>query len=371
MTNLKDTAQKLLSFGDITINGDKPWDIKVNNEDLYKRVLSQGSLGLGESYMDGWWEVEKMDEMVSRILSAKIDQKVKRDFSLILELVLAKLFNRQSKSRAYEVGKRHYDAGNDLFKTMLDKTMTYTCGYWKNAQNLDEAQEQKLDLICRKLKLKPGMKILDIGCGWGSLLKYAAEHYGTKGVGITISKEQVALAKENCAGLDIEIRLQDYRDIKEKFDAVASLGMIEHVGYKNYRQYMQIAASCLNDGGLFLLHTIGGKKSVRNTDIWMNKYIFPNGMLPSIKQLGGSIENIFIMEDLHNFGPDYDKTLMAWYNNFNAGWPALKEKYGDRFYRMWKYYLLTCAASFRVRNIQLWQIVLSKGGVPGGYESIR
>jgi len=368
---LKNMADTLLAAAEIEINGQNPWDIVVKNEKFYKRVLSQGSIGLGESYMDGWWEAEQLDELFHRLLSASLDEKIIHNWKLLFQFLVAKTFNLQAKSRAFKIGKHHYDIGNDLYVHMLDKLLVYTCAYWKDAKNLDEAQENKLDLVCRKLGLKAGQKVLDIGCGWGSFLKFAAEKYKVKAVGITVSKEQIALGKKLCAGLPVEIRLQDYRDLKEKFDHIVSLGMIEHVGYKNYRTYMKIAHQSLRDNGLFLLQTIGGNKSVKSTDPWISKYIFPNSMLPSIQQIAKSIEKLFVMEDWHSFGANYDKTLMAWFNNFNNNWDQLKDKYDQRFYRMWKYYLLCCAGSFRARKNQLWQIVLSKKGVPGGYQSIR
>ena len=278
---------------------------------------------------------------------------------------------RRNVKGPIRIGEHHYDKGNDLYKAMLDKRLTYTCGYWKKAKTLDQAQEAKLDLVCKKLNLKPGQKILDIGCGWGSFAKYAAEKYKVKVVGITVSKEQIAFAKKLCKGLPIEIRLQDYRDIREKFDHIVSLGMFEHVGVKNYRKYMKVVHRCLKDDGLFLLHTIGRNKSLTTSDPWAEKYIFPNSMLPSIKQIGESIEELFVMEDWHNFGTDYDKTLMAWFTNFRKNWNKIKKNYDERFYRMWKYYLLASAGLFRARKGQLWQIVLSKKGVPKGYNSIR
>ena len=363
----KKIVQNMLSIAGIKINGKNPWDIKVHNEKLYGRVLAQGSLGLGEAYMDAWWDCDDIDEFICRVLSAKLDEKVKVNFSTTFEFLRARLLNPQTKKRAKYVGVKHYDVGNDLYKIMLDKRLTYTCGYWKDAKTLDIAQEAKLDLVCKKLGLKKGDKVLDIGCGWGSFLKYAAEKYGIKGVGVTISKEQAKLARELCIGLPIEIRLQDYRDVKEQFDHIVSLGMIEHVGVKNYKTYMKTANKNLKPNGLFLLHTIGSNESVKHTEPWIAKYIFPNSMLPSIKQIGKSIEKLFVMEDWHNFGVYYDKTLMSWYENFEKGWPKLKKHYDERFHRMWKYYLLSCAGLFRAREAQLWQIVLSKNGVKGGY----
>ncbi len=367
----KEALASILAIADIEIGGQDPWDIQVHDDRLYSRVLSEGSLGLGEAYMDGWWDCGSLDELFARILGSKLDSKVKLNLALIKEAVISKLFNTQTKSRAFEVGERHYDIGNDLYEGMLDKRMIYTCGYWDKAKDLDSAQEAKLDLVCRKLGLKSGDRVLDIGCGWGGFLKFAAERYGISGVGVTVSKEQVALAQERCKGLPIEIRLEDYRDINEKFDHIVSLGMFEHVGYKNYRAYMKVAERSLKDGGLFLLHTIGGNLSVHGTDAWIEKYIFPNSMLPSMKQITSSYEGLFVMEDWHNFGADYDKTLMSWFSNFDRAWLKIRSAYSQRFYRMWKYYLLTCAGSFRARKNQLWQIVLSKDGVAGGYKSIR
>ncbi len=370
-SHYKGVAEKILSPAGIEINGDKPWDIKVNNEDFYPRVLSQGSLGLGESYMDGWWNCERLDEFFYRIICYRVPERVRHNLSVLTRAVMAKLFNLQSRKRAFNIGIRHYDLGNELFFNMLDCRAVYSCGYWKNANTLDEAQENKLDLICRKLGLQPGMRLLDIGCGWGSLAKYAAEKYKAEVVGITVSKQQAEFGKELCGELPVEIRLQDYRDLNQQFDRVVSVGMFEHVGCKNYQTFMEVVHRCLKTYGLFLLHTIGGNRSVAATDAWINKYIFPNGMLPSIKQIGSSIEGLFVMEDWHNLSTNYDKTLMAWYQNFVDKWHNLEHHYDHKYFRMWSYYLLSCAASFRARSNQLWQIVLSREGVPGGYNSIR
>jgi len=363
----------ILSLADVRINGSRPWDIQVHDKRLYSKVLSGGSLALGESYMDGWWDVKAMDEFFFRIISSELHKKVKGLKYLIKLVLKSKLINLQRRSRAHNIAKKHYDLGNDLYRLMLDKRMNYSCGYWKNAKNLDESQEAKLDLCCRKLMLKPGMNVLDIGCGWGGFAKYAAEKYKVKVTGITVSAEQAKLARELCKGLPVEIKLHDYRLLNQTFDRIISIGMIEHVGYKNYRTYMRIAEKCLKDDGLFLLHTIGSDKSSVSGEPWMDKYIFPDGMLPSPAYISKSIEGLFVIEDWHNFGPDYDKTLMAWHDNFVKNWKRISanKKYDERFYRMWRYYLLSCAGSFRARNNQLWQIVLSKKGVAGGYQSIR
>ncbi len=370
MKNEKEIIRVLLEKASIRINGSNAYDIQVHNENLYRRVLQQGLLGLGEAYMEGWWDCQNLDEFFYRVLVADLVKEIRYNWQALSKLAGHVVFNAGRKSKAFVVGEQHYDVGNDLYSAMLDKRLTYTCGYWRDAKNLDEAQEAKLDLICRKINLKQGQRILDIGSGWGSFIGFAAEKYGVSAVGTTVSKEQKELADKLYKNLPVETRLQDYRDINEKFDHVVSIGMFEHVGYKNYRRFMKVVHDSLKDGGLFLLHSIGSNRSVRAGDSWFQKYIFPNSMLPSAKQISRSIEGLFVMEDWHNFGNDYDKTLMSWYNNFNSSWDELKSNYDDRFYRMWKYYLLSCAGLFRARKNQLWQVVLSKRGIPGGYSRI-
>jgi cyclopropane-fatty-acyl-phospholipid synthase len=367
----KNITEKLLGLAGVHINGTNPWDIQVHNDEFYRRAITEGELGVGESYMDAWWDAVKPDEFMCKIISAGIDEKIRRKLSVLIPLFMARLFNLQSKRRAFIIGENHYDLGNDLFQSMLDKRMNYSCAYWKDATSLDEAQENKLELICRKICLEPGMRVLDIGCGWGAFGKYAAEKYHAEVVGITVSNEQVELGRKLCQGFPVEFRLADYRDMHSTFDRIVSVGMFEHVGYKNYRTFFQVANRCLKDSGLFLLQTIGHIKSLKTLDPWTHKYIFPNGMIPSLAQLSKSCEDLFVIEDLHNFGADYDRTLMAWYENFTNKWDKIKSQFSERFFRMWKYYLLTDAGVFRARRNQLWQIVLSKKGIPGGYLSVR
>ncbi len=358
----KDVIQSLLAEAGVTLNGNQPWDIHVHDERIYKRWLSEAELGIGESYMDGWWDVKALDEFINKILRARLDQKVKHNLKTTLFILSTKLFNQQTKIKSKRVGREHYDLGNDLFRQMLDKRMCYSSGYWKKAKNLDEAQEDKLELICKKLELKPGMKVLDIGCGWGSFAKYAAEKYKVEILGVSISQKQIELGQQLCKGLPVELRFQDYREVQGKFDAILSIGFIEHVGHKNYRTYMEVVSRCLKETGISLIHTIGNNTSLTYLNPWADKYIFPNGVIPSLTQISKAAEGLFVIEDVHNFGPDYGKTLLAWHANFQKAWPQLKDVYGDRFYRMWQYFLLSSAGSFHSRFNQLWQIVMTKPG---------
>jgi cyclopropane-fatty-acyl-phospholipid synthase len=368
--DLHHVIAEVLEKAQVHINGNHPWDIQVKDPNVLDQALVRGNLGLGEAYMNGEWHAEQLDEFFCRLLRSRGTDDIK-PWKLFIFALGVRLLNRQSMKRSWQVGEVHYDLGNDFYASMLDSRMTYTCGYWEKANTLEEAQEAKLDLICRKLQLKPGMRVLDIGCGWGSFMSYAAQHYGVKCVGVSISKEQVEWARQKYQGLPLEFRLQDYRELNEKFDRIASVGMFEHVGRKNYRTYMEVAHRCMDDDGLFLLHTIGKNLRKSVPDPWIDKYIFPNGDLPSLGQIGDAVDQLFVVEDLHNFGADYDKTLMAWHKNFDAAWPNFSEKLGKRFYRMWTYYLLSCAGAFRARDIQLWQWVLSKKGVVGGYRRER
>ncbi|MEJ2405593.1 MAG: cyclopropane fatty acyl phospholipid synthase [Candidatus Thiodiazotropha sp.] len=364
---------ELLQQADVRLNGERAWDIQVRDASFYRRILSEGSLGLGESYMDGIWDSPRLDELFHHLLKADLDEKIKgwTKFRLFLDLIKSTLFNAQSSRRAFQVGEQHYDIGNDLFEAMLDSRMNYSCGYWEYADNLEQAQRHKLELICRKLQLKPGERLLEIGCGWGGLMHYAAKHYAVEVVGITVSKAQQKLAQKRCLGLPVSIELMDYREVSGEFDKVVSVGMFEHVGQKNYRTYFETANRLLKDDGLFLLHTIGNHHTVKTLDPWIEKYIFPNGRLPSAREITRSLEGLFLIEDWHNFGRDYDRTLMAWWENFDRAWPRLEQNYDERFYRMWKYYLQSCAGFFRSRQGQLWQLVLNKRSYSGSYRSVR
>ena len=357
-------VRELLSFGDIQVGGERPWDIEVKNNRFYERVLADSSLGLGESYMEGWWDCRALEQFAERLDRANLPQKVRANFRALAALIAAKVFNLQSRARAFQVGEIHYDVGNDLYREMLDSRLVYSCAFWHNAVNLEDAQEAKLELICRKLKLERGMRLLDIGCGWGAFAIYAAQKYGVEVVGVTVSREQFTLARELARDYPVHIQFQDYRDIQGHFDRIVSIGMVEHVGHKNYGTFMRKVSESLEEDGIFLLHSICSNTTTYTTDAFTEKYIFPNGKVPSLTQLSRAAEGLFVIEDIHNIGPHYARTLLAWADNLERAWPRLEGKYSERFRRMRRYWLRMSAGTFTARRLQVHQFVMTHIGRP-------
>lgn len=356
----KQVINDVLADCGVLVGKDEDADMVIHDERFYERILTDGSLGLGESYMDGWWDAPHLDDVICRLLHHRASDRVRGHAKARIYYLRSRLLNLQAPSRAFDVGEKHYDIGNDLYRAMLGDSMAYTCAYWRNADTLDAAQNAKFDLVCRKTGLREGMRVLELGCGWGTFARYAATHYGVFVTGYTVSKAQAAFGREINADLPVDIRLDDYRNAEGEYDAVVSIGLMEHIGYKNYRGYMELAQRCLRPDGIAFVHTIGGIRSSTAIEPWLGQYIFPNAMLPSIAQLGRAMEGLFVLEDLHNIGPDYDHTLMAWHRNAEAAWETLGDRYDARFRRMWRYYLLACAGGFRCRYNQLWQLVMTR-----------
>lgn len=363
ITRAERLVTEIFARADIEINGSKPCDIQVRDERFYSRVLKDGTLGFGESYMQGWWECDDIEEMCARAIHGRIETAIKPSLGALVEVALSLLLNLQSKSRSRVVARRHYDLGNDFFGAMLDPSMQYSCAYFCNTTDLAVAQELKMEIICKKLGLQPGMRFLDIGCGWGGLAKFAAENHGCEVVGITISEEQKRYAETHCAGLPVEILLQDYRDVDGEFDAIASVGMLEHVGPRNYRRYMETASQSLKPGGLFLCHTITANEPGIACDRFISRHIFANSAIPTAAQVLQAAEPYFVNEDMHNLGPYYVPTLRAWEAGFMRSREEFRQRYGEEFVRMWRLYLLSCSGAFRARSLQVFQFLFSSGGI--------
>jgi cyclopropane-fatty-acyl-phospholipid synthase len=367
----RDRIIGLLADAGIRVNGSDPWDLRIHDDRMWTRLFAQGSLGFGEAYMDGWWDSTDLAEFFNRVLRAGLTRKLKITPNLIWQIAQAKILNMQTIVRSQRVAQMHYNE-TDAYKASLDQRMTGSCGYWPDGvTNVDEAQEAKLDLVCRKIQLQPGELVWDIGCGWGAFMGFAAEKYRAHCVGVTVSPDQAAYGRERYKHLPVEFQVKDYRLFDGKVDKIVSMGMFEHVGHKNYRTYFEKARSVIKDDGLFMMHTIGQHYTSETIEGWIEKYIFPGGVIPSMAQIGAAIDDLWTVVDVHNIGPHYDKTLCAWYENFEAKWTRRNTPEEQRFYRMWKYYLLCCAGGFRARALQVWQFVLSPTGVPEGYVFAR
>ncbi len=350
---------EILHNAGIEVGGDQPRDIAVHDDRFWARVIAQPELGLGESYQDGWWDANQLDEFIAEVQTLDLRSLVRPRPGLALHVAKARAMNRQTARRARRNAGAHYNIGNDLYERMLDKRMIYSCGYWRRTEDLDQAQEDKLDLICRKLRLEPGMRLLDIGCGWGGFARHAASEHGVTVAGVTPAREQARVAQDLCAGLPVEIQECDYRDVQGRFDRIVSIGMMEHVGPRNLKTFFERCNDLLSSNGMMLHHTIGSLESKNHTDPWFDKHIFPGGVVPSLGQISSASERDWVIEDVQNFGPYYDRTLMAWHRNLTEAWEDLPA-YDERFRRTWEYYLLSSAGSFRARALQLWQIVFTR-----------
>lgn len=329
----------------------------------WNRFLKEGLFGLGEEYIKGNWQVERLDELIVHLIENYAHTQSKWNIRILAYLAHSVLFNPQSGRGAFVVGERHYDLGNDLYRAMLDSSMSYTCGVWRGGQSLEDAQRMKLRTICEKLELSPGMRVLDIGCGWGNFAELAAQEYGARVVGLTISKEQAQFARERCKDLPVEIRLQDYREFSEPVDRVVSIEMIEAVGRKNLGRFYDTITRSLAPGGLFVLQAISAESFNSRSNVfldqyvlWLLRHIFPNGYLPRPSDLVGPLTKGFSVEHQESFGHDYARTLLAWKENFDRNWPSLKAKYGERFWRIWQYYLQGCRAFFLTGRCNVYQL---------------
>lgn len=375
------TVESLFGRAGIELGGNRPWDVHVHDERFFERLLAQGSLGFGDSYVEGWWDCDRVDELICRVLERDLEDEVGTDWRIHVQLLKAKLTNLQRPSRAADVAS-HYDAGNAFFERVLGPTMVYSCAYWRRAEDLDAAQTAKLELIAQKLDLQPGDHVLELGCGWGSLAAHLARTRGCRVTAVTISEPQATYARERCKGLPVDVVCCDYRDAevahRGPYHKLSCVGMLEHIGRKNYASFMQRCADLVVPGGLILLQTIGTAVTTDATDPWIERRIFPGSVLPSPVDLTTSTEGKLLLEDWHAFSADYDRTLMAWHANFTA-YDRSGELHRDApFKRTWSYYLQSFAGCFRThRTIQLWQLVLSRPGTGtrpgrrGDYLSLR
>lgn len=365
----------LFARAGVQLDGSRPWDIQVRNPRFYRRAL-RGSLGLGDSYMDGDWDVRELDALFVRLIRANLASSLLARAGRAWLGIRARLGNLQTRVRSLDVARSHYNLDHRLYELFLGPWNQYTCCFFDRTRELEQAEVRKLEMICSKLELTRGDRVLDIGCGWGGFARYASSTRGCHVTGISLSREQVDYARRFTAGLPVDIVEADYRDLPAlrpagSFDKILVCGMIEHVGYRNYRGLMEIVHGLLTRSGLFLLHTIGNGINTRIADPWIVKHIFRNSMLPSMEQLAGALRGLFTVQDWENYGRYYVDTLAAWQRRFEENWERIAlidttPRFDERFRRMFNYYFLSCKAAFDVESIFLWHLVMSRRGERAG-----
>lgn len=344
--------------------GKPVFTVKLHKMIPLTALMASTSIALGEAYMDGTLEIEgnlyeALDHFLGQI------GKFSRE-AVFLKKLIPDSFSRKRQRR--EVSS-HYDIGNDFYRLWLDETMSYSCGYFRTAEDtLYQAQANKVAYILEKLHLEAGMEILDIGCGWGYLLTEAVKKYNVRGMGITLSHEQCKAFRKRIKAEGLEdrltVRLMDYRDLprmRKQFDRVVSVGMMEHVGRKNYPLFLACINRVLKDGGVCLLHFISALKEYSG-DPWIRKYIFPGGMIPSLREtVSHMAEENFHILDVENLRLHYNQTLLCWLENYREHTGEVGEMFDERFVRMWDLYLAACAAVFHNGIVDVHQILATKG----------
>lgn len=363
---------RVFHFG--KVGSDLPLRLNIHNPNTYDRILAFGTLGFCEAYMEGWWDEENNNlvELIGLFHRSNVYAKARDNVTvaLVLKVITQRLQTlpiliQNSRKNV----QHHYDLGNDFYQHFLDPTMTYSCGYClREADSLEQMQLQKYELICKKLALQPGESLIDIGCGWGGMLIYAAERYGISGTGITLSVEQAKLARERIEqkrlGDRIKIVIADYREVTGQFDKFVSIGMFEHVGKGNFATFMQKASELLTPNGVGLLHTIVTQNNERN-GAWVDKYIFPGGYAPQLHELTQELWAAKLsVAHCENLKPHYAETMTRWADNFMSNRTeiaSLNQSYDERFLRMWYLYLQSFEASFRYGGLHVYQLLFYKG----------
>lgn len=350
----------LFSRADIRVGGSRSWDIEVTDPRFFRTLMKRGSLGLGEAYMDGWWRAEDLEAFFYRCIKSNLYQASQSLPFHVRRRLLDKLNNQQNRNKSVRVARQHYNLGNDLFFEFLGHYKNYSCGYFRDTDDLCQAQLKKMQQICREMAFKSGERVLDVGGGWGEIARHVATNHECQITSINISDEQITHARRHCAGLPVEIKKLDYRDLDKGFDKILVIAMLTHVGPKNYRVFMETLHRCLEPGGTVLIESVGSPTDKINCEPWTDKYIFPGGVIPSLRQIDRAIDGLFTRERTAEFGDYYHLTMRAWHENFTRAWPQLQLRYPEKVRLMFEYFFLSVAAAFRARSLLHWHIVLRK-----------
>jgi cyclopropane-fatty-acyl-phospholipid synthase len=360
---------RLLERCGLAINGPAARDPQIHDERVYARLLKNGSVGAGEAFMDGWWDARDLSGCLEAVLRADLDAQFRGAlFREKFRELRFQWLNRQTRELSRRVARDHYDLPFEFWRRMLGKTMQYSCAYWeRGARDLDEAQVAKMELICRKLQLEEGLSVLETACGWGSLAHHMAAHHGVRVKAFTLSEQQYRYAVAHYSHPRVEFFCADYRDFAarhqgEKFDRIASIGLVEHVGRRNLDVFFRMIQRFMKPEGWALVHGMG-KQTPEATDPWITRYIFPGGEIPRLSHLVDSISRCALnVEDLHNLGLSYIPTLRAWLQSLSE--PAGEGAPQGRALRMWVYFLSLSIAAFEARKLQLYHFILSHHGAP-------
>ena len=378
--NAEKFVRDLFSQVEIEVNGSNPWDPQVHNPAAYNMMVSRGSVGLGETYMHGYWDCEQLDQFFARVTSVDLRKLIPVNFPTVSLAVGAYLKNRQLPKAAWEVGRMHYDLPDEVWEATLDSAMTGSCAYYRNpTDTLEEAQLNKCRMTLDKVGLKSGHSLLDIGVGWAAFSGLAAQEYGAHPIGITVSEGQKAyIHKRYGEAIDVRVNPWQETELREPVDCIVSAEMFEHVGSDNYRSFFEFCRRSIKEDGLMNLHTIVRHTPSKHIDPWMDKYIYPGGCIPTLGQITTAVHGLFHVVDVHDIGGHYPATLRAWMDNFRRNWDSVKSLGSARlgmdpevFCRMWLYHYMASAGGFMSSRISVHQIVLSPNGVPGRYQSIR
>ncbi len=354
-------VERALRRADVRIDGDRPHDIRVLDPRFYGDVLRRGSLGFGECYVRRWWDADDVEELAFRLIRSGV-------YSLSsavpgLPRDLRDMFaNQQTRRLATRVADEHYSMGNDVFFAFLGGVRNYSCGIFDGDADLDAAQTRKLAKISSLLDLRPGERLLDVGGGWGELSRHAAAAHGCEVTHVNLSDEQIRHASALCTDLSVRVEKRDWRDVEGRFDKIAVIAMLTHVGPKNYRRFMQRMHDRLEPGGLMLIETVGTRHAAVRCEAWLDKYIFPGGVVPTRRQILGAADGLFDETRFESSGEHYVQTLRCWQENFERNWTDLSSRYDEERRRIFNYFFQSIGGAFRAGYVDHWHILLRRTG---------
>jgi len=353
-------VEQVFEGAGVRCNGSRLFDPQILDDRFYTACATRGTLGFGESYVANWWACDDLEELAYRLTVSRINQVGRFAPLLAMSYLVSLLRNNQTLERSRRVADRHYNIGNDLFFSFLGRYRNYSCALFEGTESLDAAQKAKMERICELLELSERDHLLDVGGGWGHLARHAALQHGCTVTSINIADEQITYAREMCAGLPVDVRKCDYRQLTGRYTKAAVVAMFTHVGSKNHRTFFECIHRCLPEGSRLVMETVGSSHSNVTLEPWTERHIFPGGVVPSLRQIDHAASGLFVRGYTREFGSHYVLTLRAWYDNLMAAWPELSTRYSESTLRTFEYFFLTVAGTFRAGRLKHWHLVMSK-----------